>query len=135
VTAEAGTPDVSKMGLPSGDTAIISYLTNSYKGVGKKTAESLVKAFGSELFAVLAKEPDRINEIVSGKRAEQLLDAWMVDYQRRSERVGQGSGGPVQGGGHREESSGDPGAEADSPAEKRAAPRRRTRRGGRSRSR
>ncbi len=134
-TAQAKAPDVSKMGLPSGDTAIISYLTNSYKGVGKKTAESLVRAFGSELFAVLAGDPGRIAEIVSGKRAEQLLEAWKLDFQRRSEREGQGSGGQAPVEDRSEGSSGGPDAEEIPPAEKQVAPRRRTRRGGRSRNR
>jgi len=101
-TAEAsGAPtgglDVSKMGLPTDGAAIISYLTNSYKGVGKKTAESLAGAFGSELFAVLKDDPDRITAIVSGRRAEQLFEAWKLDYQRRSERGSQGAGSQSKG--------------------------------------
>jgi uncharacterized protein (TIGR00288 family) len=134
-TAQAKTPDVSKMGLPSGDAAIISYLTNSYKGVGKKTAESLVKAFGSELFTVLSQDPGRITEIVSGRRAEQLLEAWKLDFQRRSEREGQGEGGQAPIEDRPEGSPVSPEAEEVPPTDKKVAPRRRTRRGGRSRNR
>ena len=39
--------------LPTDGPALVRYLTNSYKGVGKKTAERLVEEFGSGLFEVL----------------------------------------------------------------------------------
>jgi uncharacterized protein (TIGR00288 family) len=85
--------DPEKLGLPTEGNAIISYLTNSYKGVGKKTSESLVEAFGSGLFSVLEAEPERIGPIVSGKRADLLLDGWRADFKRRSERLAQGGAG------------------------------------------
>ncbi len=93
----AGDLDVHALGLPTDGPAIISYLTNSYKGVGKKTAESLVEACGADLFSVMASDPARIRSIVSGRRADQLLEGWKVDLQRRTERRAQGSDGPEKG--------------------------------------
>ena len=75
---------VSSLGLPIGAEAIVSYLTNSYKGVGTKTAEALVEAFGDSLFEVLQNTPQRVNEVVP-RRAEQVLAEWRTDYGRRSE--------------------------------------------------
>jgi uncharacterized protein (TIGR00288 family) len=125
--------DPGKLGLPTDGSAIISYLTNSYKGVGKKTAESLVEAFGSDVFAVLKDEPERIDPIVSGKRADQLLEAWEADFNRRADRSLQVTGKPGNQEEDGEAPAGAPSSE-ESPEERRSPLiRRRTRRGGRSR--
>ena len=80
----AATVPVSTLDLPTGSEAMIGYLTNSYKGVGKKTAEALVEAFGDSLFEVFQKTPQRVNEVVP-RRAEQVLAEWRTDYSRRTE--------------------------------------------------
>ena len=74
------------------------YLTHRYKGVGDKTAESLVEHFGADLFRVMRDDPDAISAAVPGKRGEQVLEAWRSDYERRS--------GRAQGGSEREGSGG-----------------------------
>ena len=129
--------DPGKLGLPTDGAAVISYLTNSYKGVGKKTAESLVEAFGSDLFSVLEDEPDRIGPIVSGRRADMLLEGWRADFKRRSERVtqGQGAAGPAKPVEVAAESAADSASvtEESTAGTKSPSSRRRTRRGGRSR--
>jgi hypothetical protein len=88
----AGTPDrslagtridVGGLGLPTSERAIVSYLTNSYGGVGTKTAESLVKAFGADVFLVFETEPGRVAEIVP-RRAPQVLAEWRADFERRT---------------------------------------------------
>ena len=88
----SGTPDRSSpgaridaggLGLPTSERAIVSYLTNSYGGVGKKTAEALVEAFGPEVFGVFEHEPGRVAEIVP-RRAPQVLAEWKADFERRS---------------------------------------------------
>ena len=71
------------LGLPTNERAIVSYLTNSYGGVGKKTAESLVEAFGANIFDVFETEPGRVAEIVP-RRASQVLAEWRADFARRS---------------------------------------------------
>ena len=77
--------DVGGLGLPTSEKAIVSYLTNSYGGVGKKTAESLVEAFGADVFLVFENEPGRVAEIVP-RRAPQVLAEWRADFERRSEK-------------------------------------------------
>ena len=81
--------DSGELGLPTSERAIVAYLTNSYGGVGKKTAEALVEAFGPEVFAVFESEPERVAEIVP-RRAPQVLAEWKADFARRSGRAGNG---------------------------------------------
>jgi hypothetical protein len=76
--------DAGELGLPTSEGAIVSYLTNSYGGVGKKTAEALVEAFGREIFAVFESEPGRVSEIVP-RRASNVLAEWKADLARRSD--------------------------------------------------
>ena len=82
--SEEDAVQVGGLGLPAGSAAMISYLTNSYKGVGKKTAEALVEAFGNGLFEVFQNSPHRVSEVVP-RRAEQVLAEWRTDYTRRIE--------------------------------------------------
>ena len=79
--------DIGGLGLPTNERAIVSYLTNSYGGVGKKTAESLVEAFGADIFVVFDTEPGRVAEIVP-RRAPQVLAGWRADFARRSGKSG-----------------------------------------------
>jgi len=89
--------DAAALGLPSDPPAISRYLTHRYRGVGEKTAESLVERFGPDLFRVLRDDPDAISEAVTPKRAEQVLEAWRGDYERRLARRGGGSGSGPSG--------------------------------------
>jgi hypothetical protein len=128
--------DPARLGLPTDGSAIISYLTNSYRGVGKKTAESLVDAFGADVFVVLKDEPERIEPIVTGKRADQLLSAWEADFNRRAERSAReptSSGSGPDGDGEASEPDGSPTEEDHGGGQQPALSGRRTRRGGRSR--
>ncbi len=75
---------VSDLALPSEPGAIARYLTHRYKGVGEKTADTLVKALGSELFRTMHENPDYIAGIIPKNRAEQVLEAWRADYERRA---------------------------------------------------
>ncbi len=86
-SSEAGATSVGTLDLPTGREAMIGYLTNAYKGVGKKTAEALVEAFGDSLFEVFQNTPQRVNEVVP-RRAEQVLAEWRTDYSRRTEAAG-----------------------------------------------
>ncbi len=96
--AEGASPlDAGALGLPTEPDAIVRYLTHRYRGVGEKTAESLVERFGMELFRVLRDDPEAIREAVTPKRAEQVLEAWQTDYERRIGR--QSGGGDGTGGG------------------------------------
>jgi uncharacterized protein (TIGR00288 family) len=86
--AESGADDfdASALGLPSEPDSILRYLTHRYRGVGEKTAESLVQRFGADLFRVLRDDPDSITAVITPKRAEQVLEAWRIDYDRRTGR-------------------------------------------------
>ena len=102
-TAEAPAPrgsgslDASALGLPTDPEAIVRYLAHRYRGVGQKTAESLVDRFGADLFRVLRDDPAAITATVTTKRAEQVLDAWSLDYERRRARVAEGEGESTSG--------------------------------------
>lgn len=71
-------------GLPKDPGAIQRYLTHRYKGVGEKTAEQVVEAFGADVFKVLDRHPERVADVLAERRAEALLDAWRADKERRS---------------------------------------------------
>ncbi len=100
-----GAFDAGALGLPTESAAIGRYLTHRYKGVGDKTAESLVERFGSDVFRVMRDDPDAITAAVPGRRGEQVLEAWESDYERRTaqaqgtaEQSGSGSQGGRRGG-------------------------------------
>jgi uncharacterized protein (TIGR00288 family) len=78
------TVDPATLGLPTDRDAAIRYLTNSYKGVGAKTAVALVDELGDGLFQVLHSDPSRIATVVPPARADAVLEAWAEDYRRRS---------------------------------------------------
>jgi uncharacterized protein (TIGR00288 family) len=54
--------------------SIVSRLTG-YPGVGRKTAESLVEAFGAETLKILDEQPERVREVLPDHRAERVLEA------------------------------------------------------------
>jgi len=84
--AAAGT-DVSGLGLPTEPNSMVRYLTGRYKGVGQKTAETLVGALGSDMFSVFQDTPERLATIVPRGRADQILEAWRADFGRRTGAV------------------------------------------------
>lgn len=75
---------VDELALPSDHGAIVRYMAHRYKGVGEKTAETLVDALGADIFRTMQEDPDAIARIVPPKRAEQVLEAWQADYERRA---------------------------------------------------
>ncbi len=91
---DKGPINPAELGLPTDGPALVRYLTNSYKGVGQKTAETLVSEFGTGLYQVLRDEPDRLTPVIPARRAEQLLRGWRADYMRRVERASQEPGAP-----------------------------------------
>jgi uncharacterized protein (TIGR00288 family) len=86
-SGSTGSVDLRELGLPSSAEAMTSYLANRYRGVGQKTAETLVASLGTDLFDVLQNQPERIKGLVGESRAEQVLTAWREDYRRRVERA------------------------------------------------
>jgi hypothetical protein len=75
----------AELGLPVKRDAVVEYLTKAYKGIGKKSAESLIDVVGADqVFVTLASAPDRIREILGARRGNTLLDAWSEDFARRT---------------------------------------------------
>jgi uncharacterized protein (TIGR00288 family) len=97
---DEGPADVSTLGLPSEPDAILRYLTHRYRGVGEKTAETLVEHFGAGLFDTLANDPDAIGRVIPANRAEQVLEAWQADFERRT-GAKDGGGGAEHANGNR----------------------------------
>jgi uncharacterized protein (TIGR00288 family) len=85
-SASAGDIDWDDLGLPADEGALVRYLAHRYKGVGEKTAETLVEEFGMDLFRTMHENPAAIARTVPPKRAEQVLDAWQADFARRMGR-------------------------------------------------
>ena len=87
--------DPRALGLPVTEGSIKSYFANRYKGVGVKTAERLVDAFGTDVFKVLHRQPERARKVV-GARANSVMAAWEVDFKRRAAALERsaGAGGP-----------------------------------------
>ncbi|MEC9015350.1 MAG: OST-HTH/LOTUS domain-containing protein, partial [Gemmatimonadota bacterium] len=74
----------SSIGLPTDPQAIVRYLAHRYKGVGQKTAETLVEQFGPALFQTLRDDPESVKAALPSNRGEQVLVAWKADYARRT---------------------------------------------------
>ncbi|HEX6940045.1 MAG TPA: NYN domain-containing protein, partial [Longimicrobiales bacterium] len=71
-------------GLPADADGVGAYLTTRYNGVGVKTAQALIEAFGAaNVFQALLHEPDRVREVVGARRADALLRAWQSDLEQR----------------------------------------------------
>ncbi|HUE76631.1 MAG TPA: NYN domain-containing protein [Longimicrobiales bacterium] len=85
--------DALELGLPTDSGSVIRYLSNSYPGVGQKTAETLINAFGADrVFHGLHAQPERVREMLgSGRRTDSLLEAWQKDFRRRTTAGAAGS--------------------------------------------
>jgi hypothetical protein len=53
----------------------VEHMVRSYPGVGKRTAEMLVERFGTDVFGVIDREPNRIREVLSDGRAKTVIAA------------------------------------------------------------
>jgi len=89
--------DPARLHLPTDPDSIIKYLSNSYAGVGQKTAESLVDELGGDLFRVLQTDPGRVRKILTASRASKVLEAWQDDFARRKARLEAEGGGNTGG--------------------------------------
>ena len=85
---EATNVDLARLRLPTDRDSVVKYLSNSYGGVGEKTAETLVDALGDQLFPVLQGDPAKVKDLLPPARAERVLVGWQADYRRRIERHG-----------------------------------------------
>jgi 3-methyladenine DNA glycosylase/8-oxoguanine DNA glycosylase len=51
----------------------VEHMVRNYKGVGRKTAETLAEELGADVLAVIDADPDRIRSILPGRRAEAVI--------------------------------------------------------------
>jgi hypothetical protein len=81
---------VKELQLPTDPEGVSTYLVHRYKGIGKKTAESLIDAVGADkVFRVLQEEPERAREVIGARGADKLLEAWHEDYRQRTGKGGE----------------------------------------------
>jgi uncharacterized protein (TIGR00288 family) len=75
-----------RMGLPTDAEGVRSYILGRYKGVGPKTVDVLLEAFGAtDLFGGMDANPDRVREVLGKtRRAEMVLEAWKADREQRA---------------------------------------------------
>ncbi len=76
--------DPALLGLPTDARAVERYLANRYGGVGRKTAERLIEAFGDRVFHVLHDSRGRVEDVLPPNRVAKLVEAWEEDFARRS---------------------------------------------------
>ena len=76
--------DPARLGLPTDASAVQRYLANRYRGVGEKTAERLIAAFGDRVFHVLHDSMDKVDGVLPRSRAAKVAEAWQEDFVRRS---------------------------------------------------
>lgn len=70
---------------PEQSSEIKQYLASArIPGIGKKTAEQIVKFFGREMKEVLDNEPQRLTEVpgIGKNKAKAIIDAWQGDRTR-----------------------------------------------------
>ena len=72
-SARADADEPKTKSTDDGSSAFVARLTG-YPGVGGRTAEALVDAFGDDLFRVLDEEPGRVRQMLSDHRAERVLE-------------------------------------------------------------
>jgi len=71
------------LGLPQDPKEIRTYLSG-YTGVGVKTAQTLIDAFGPEVFDAMDSRQEEIGKLLGDRRARTLLDQWTADRERRT---------------------------------------------------
>jgi hypothetical protein len=73
------------LGQPDDVFSAVKARLRKYSGVGDRTADTLIEAFGSDLFRVMDEEPDRIRAILPDHRAERVLEARRREAEARGE--------------------------------------------------
>jgi uncharacterized protein (TIGR00288 family) len=76
--------DAGALGLPQEAEAVRTYIAETYRGIGAKTADSLIDEFGEDgVFDALEEDSERVKEMLGAGRAATLLDQWEEDRKRR----------------------------------------------------
>jgi len=74
-TAESSAGTAADLPVTESDAAggVVEHMVRNYKGVGRKTAETLAAEFGTDVFDVIDSNPDRIRSILPGRRADAVI--------------------------------------------------------------
>ncbi|MFQ5690284.1 MAG: NYN domain-containing protein [Gemmatimonadota bacterium] len=62
---------------------IVAHMVRHYEGVGKRTAERLVEEFGDRVWDVIDREPERLAQLLSQRRARAVLEARRAELGSR----------------------------------------------------
>jgi len=66
-------------GMPTAEAtgagAVVEHMVKNYAGVGRKTAEAIVDAFGEGVFSVIDEQPDRLTSVLPEHRAQAVIEA------------------------------------------------------------
>ncbi len=70
---------------PNSCEGMVRYLSSGFKGIGVRTAERIVKAFGEQTFDVIDQHPERLNEVPKLRKPAiaALQQGWETHRQRR----------------------------------------------------
>ena len=80
--ASAGADTTGDAGAGSSeDGDVVEHMVKNYAGVGRKTAEALVDAFGAKVFTVIDEQPDRITNVLPEHRAQAVIEAREAERQ------------------------------------------------------
>lgn len=60
----------------------VGYMVGNYPGVGRKTAEKLVDAFGDSVFEVIDGDPARLTSVLPEHRAQAVIQARQAERER-----------------------------------------------------
>ena len=74
-TPESSPGPTAGLSVTEGDAAadVVEHMVRNYKGVGRKTAETLAAELGPDVFDVIDANPDRIRSILPGRRADAVI--------------------------------------------------------------
>lgn len=70
--------------LPSTNSALIEYISDNIKGVGKKTASNIINEFGEETINIIRFTPQKLNDIkgLNSEKIEALNVFFNEEYER-----------------------------------------------------
>lgn len=75
-----------KQTYPATEHGVVRFLKSSLKGVGEKTAQDLVKRFGTAVLDILDSDPDRLREVkgITKKKLDGMLESWSTQREVKS---------------------------------------------------
>jgi hypothetical protein len=81
--------------LPTDRDGALTHLGN-YKGVGRKTAEAMVDAFGENVFRAMAEDPGAVRQLLGDRRSRTLLEQFEADPLRPRDEAAPAETAPAE---------------------------------------